>query len=439
MSHRGYFGGGGGAAPELPPIAIDVREYGSANQLGTALNAAIADLPATGGEIVVPTGSYVGDQPIQYTRNAIHIRGDGQGATSITWPGASIPELFKMSDTTQRYGSIRGLSISSSDVGFGKAINFDYFVNSEFADLRIGMAGAPNKCIFSDHNGSYYNTFRNLRLSAAGVGGVCLGFDTDPVPPAAPGANSNVVMNVRCGGTADVTGVYANALHLLLMHIDVEQTVLYGIDVGPKARAVTIISPYIEGVQNGIRNQSGAIATNVIGGTIMDSTVANIVDPDGTLRYGSYVQYADTRIDRMTRLGIGVATHATIPLAVSATGNTAVVRAETTTGIGTNNQAVFQARGVSATNRAFTAGLAADANGRFIFDMSGLFEWGDGTNPRDTNFYRKGPNQLGTDDAIFIANTTAPPTPTGGGILYVAAGALRYIGSGGTDTQIAAA
>ena len=42
---------------------------------------------------------------------------------------------------------------------------------------------------------------------------------------------------------------------------------------------------------------------------------------------------------------------------------------------------------------------------------------------------------------VFIANAAAPPsgTPSGGGILYVRAGALRYKGSAGTDTLIASA
>ena len=37
----------------------------------------------------------------------------------------------------------------------------------------------------------------------------------------------------------------------------------------------------------------------------------------------------------------------------------------------------------------------------------------------------------------FIANETAPSTPTGGGIVYVESGALKYIGSSGTITTIA--
>jgi hypothetical protein len=39
----------------------------------------------------------------------------------------------------------------------------------------------------------------------------------------------------------------------------------------------------------------------------------------------------------------------------------------------------------------------------------------------------------------FIGNTTEPVTPTGGGILYVQSGALKYKGSSGTVTTLAAA
>jgi hypothetical protein len=48
-------------------------------------------------------------------------------------------------------------------------------------------------------------------------------------------------------------------------------------------------------------------------------------------------------------------------------------------------------------------------------------------------------NILATDDAFFVGNTSAPSTPTGGGILYVTGGALHYKGSSGTDTTLASA
>lgn len=47
----------------------------------------------------------------------------------------------------------------------------------------------------------------------------------------------------------------------------------------------------------------------------------------------------------------------------------------------------------------------------------------------------------GGSGVIFIANATTVPTtnPSGGGILYVQGGALKYRGSAGTVTTIAAA
>lgn len=40
---------------------------------------------------------------------------------------------------------------------------------------------------------------------------------------------------------------------------------------------------------------------------------------------------------------------------------------------------------------------------------------------------------------FFLSNTTAPATPTGGGVIYVEAGALKYKGSSGTVTTLGAA
>lgn len=56
------------------------------------------------------------------------------------------------------------------------------------------------------------------------------------------------------------------------------------------------------------------------------------------------------------------------------------------------------------------------------------------------NFGIGGASFGGGATVIFIANATAPSSnPTGGGILYVESGALKYRGSSGTVTTIAAA
>lgn len=47
-------------------------------------------------------------------------------------------------------------------------------------------------------------------------------------------------------------------------------------------------------------------------------------------------------------------------------------------------------------------------------------------------------NKLSVNGNVFIANTAAPATPTGGGIIYVEGGALKYKGSSGTVTVLGA-
>ena len=47
--------------------------------------------------------------------------------------------------------------------------------------------------------------------------------------------------------------------------------------------------------------------------------------------------------------------------------------------------------------------------------------------------------KLDVNGRTFMANITAPATPTGGGTMYVEAGALKYIGSSGTITTLGVA
>lgn len=49
-------------------------------------------------------------------------------------------------------------------------------------------------------------------------------------------------------------------------------------------------------------------------------------------------------------------------------------------------------------------------------------------------------HELRSDGSVFLRNVaSAPPTPTGGGVMYVEGGALKYKGSSGTVTTIASA
>lgn len=116
-----------------------------------------------------------------------------------------------------------------------------------------------------------------------------------------------------------------------------------------------------------------------------------------------------------------------------------------TTALGTATRGQVFLVATDATKRIIDARLntgVIDNVSRFRVDYSkntsGTVTFGNGT-LADTNIYRQAANQLGTDGSLFMANVTAPTTPTGGGVIYVESGALKYKGSGGTVTTLGAA
>jgi len=71
--------------------------------------------------------------------------------------------------------------------------------------------------------------------------------------------------------------------------------------------------------------------------------------------------------------------------------------------------------------------------------VNGALTFGSGAVAGDANLYRKAADQLATDDSLWLGNQgAAPGTPTGGGLLYVEAGSLKYKGSSGTITVLGA-
>ncbi|MFE0451590.1 hypothetical protein ACFW2D_09915 [Streptomyces sp. NPDC058914] len=153
------------------------------------------------------------------------------------------------------------------------------------------------------------------------------------------------------------------------------------------------------------------------------------------------------------------------------------------------NNSAFSAVTTATTDRVLDLRVSGDGSARVVVYTDGKHEWGDGTNPRDTNLYRSGADTLATDDSftvggvfraatmqgstnsggsltlrstsnatkgainigasqwndgtnvLLLGNTTAVPgsNPTGGGYLYAESGALKWRSPGGTVTTIAPA
>lgn len=238
---------------------------------GTALNEAIAALPSTGGTIVIPAGTWTIDTAVEFTKNGIVIQGVSKSATILQFNGSTISPAFKMTDTTQRHGVMRDLTITSTSSGSGTAIDASYFINSIFENIHMGAAGAnPNKGIIFNAIGSYYNVVQDCRITATGSGAQCIAFDNT--------SNSNMVRNCRLlGDNTNTVMVYVNSHAIRIDRVDIEADGLIGIDVASSGHDCTVTAPYIEAIETGIRLASNVEAFTCVGGIVIDNTT-NITD-----------------------------------------------------------------------------------------------------------------------------------------------------------------
>lgn len=248
----------------LVPVGgiVNLAAYGSASAAGTAINAAMAALPASGGTIMIPAGTWTVDEKIAVSKSGITLQGAGPSSV-LAFNAASIPTMLGMADTTQRHFSMRHLKIAQTGtLGTGTALNLSYFVNSVFEHLRIGDGQNPQFGIYFNAIGSYYNVVRDSRITAnSGTGnGCCVYLGTT--------CNSNIIENCRLLGDATTTGVYCNGNGVIIDRVDMEAAGLIGIHMDASAQNFTIINPYLEDLTTGIQLESGAGPGTLVNGDL---------------------------------------------------------------------------------------------------------------------------------------------------------------------------
>jgi len=164
------------------------------------------------------------------------------------------------------------------------------------------------------------------------------------------------------------------------------------------------------------------------------------------------------RSDGNIVIGSAVVTSARATIAWSTSGHHGVSLIPS---VSPGTSAAVDAQMTATGDRAYQATVAGDANRRLVIFGDGRHEWGDGTAARDTVLYRSSADVLRTDDSFHVginlrmnttsmgggvgviglanAGTVPVSNPTGGGVLYSEAGALKWRGSSGTVTTIAVA
>ena len=367
---------------------------------GTQLNAALAALPSEGGTIFIPPGAWTLDEQVALNVSQVIFKGFGW-SSQLLFSGSGLGTAFKMADTTQRRVSFENLRITQTDgAADGTAVDMSYIIDSWMTGCLVdGSTHAPNIAVALNAAGSYYNVIERNRLNAAGSGGACVYINND--------ANSNRVVHNRLIGDSSTTGVYANANGLTIIHPDMESTGLAGVAVGASGLNVSIIDAYLQNLTSAITLASGCGPVTIIGGDADGST--NDITDSGCVQL-AVVGFRGASGQMLTYFG-GSASSGAKQLGFAAS---------------TAAPDVWLYRKATSTlecTGTFNAQTNLRVGGLLIIDAA-LSSLGSGAS-----------------QGIEIENAAIAPTgtPSGGGCLYAAGGALKWIGSSGTVTTIASA
>jgi hypothetical protein len=247
---------------------------------GTQINAAIASFSGQiGGTIVLGPGTHRLDVPVLIDVADITIKGMSYATSIIEWNPNTFNTAIAMADTTQRRVMLFDLFIRpiSGVNEIGTAIDASYFRTGVIERVLIGQnSRAPQIGIDFNSTGTYYNQVQNCFIQANGPGAICIRFGT-----LGNNANSNMVTNVRCqnaNGAGTGIGVQVGGTtHSIHLHrVDVETNDMIGVDIEGGCANVTLLDPYFESINIGVRIGSGAEDINIWGGWLHSSSTANI-------------------------------------------------------------------------------------------------------------------------------------------------------------------
>lgn len=449
------------AATQTAPTVVNVKKYGAVADGATlndaAIAAALSDVPSQGGVLFFPRGTYNIAAPVTARSNLI-IRGEGRSATRLVQTDPNKDGIANTGNGLQ-YLTIEDIDVrcsAATGTGVGLNLGNNLAASSYLALLRVNVQGFGGTGIYlgrwiastvtdvrsQGHGGHGFHLDKGTSYTLSGcyalscqqsgyrLSGSPLNYTTliaTATDSCGIGYDLDTVQGVTMIGCGNESGVNRSA-----SYPGIGIRVNGGSNVGIYqhfAYANTSTGIYLTG-----------LATNVTIVGYRDNTPAG--GPGSTsIKTDAGVQAVinDPKIDGVTSYAAG--TVASINNGTRsdlvASGSTSVLRATANTGGATNTQPVLHVVGADSSNRAIGAQLGADTNARWMVDINGRTEWGSGVAVRDVALYRKGADLLATDDALFLANQASQPaTPSGGGVLFVESGALKFKGSSGTVTTL---
>lgn len=368
------------------------------------------------------------------------------------------------------YQTLISLTSGTSNVMFG--VSAGDSITSGSDNIAIGAnalaaatGAARNTCI-GDGAGSLVTGNNNVLIGnsagnniTSGGQNVVLGYDID-APSATTSGQLNIVNSIfGIGHTATGTTISTGAIGIgtnnpdRRLHVEVDSAItntvtnalrLTSTSTGTPATGIGVgIEFEVETAagNNEIGGRIEAVATDVGAGT-EDFDLRFYAMKNGVTPPGEFMRGSQDGVTVAATFGVSLPT--TGSLTVSGTGGNVIMNAvpatagtntfslttDTQAGGGTNNSS-------SLIIKTGTSGGAGVSNSGHVFIDTG--NSGPGGVAGSIGLFSTTGSFGSGARVVFISNATTAPTtnPTGGGILYVEAGALKFRGSSGTVTTIA--
>jgi hypothetical protein len=433
------------------PAWYNVRAYGAVGDGvaddTAAIQAAVVALSATGGVLYFPTGTYLISMAIAITADGVSVRGDGMHASHIVQTSTS-EHGISFIKSGPRYSTIEDVWLTGPNSGTGDGIHIETTDTTASASIDIahvfiekfGRNGVDTDTLIT-------STFQDIRVAT--VGGI--GFNIF--------SGTSLTM-IACYATGvGAQGYFLNGVsYSSLINCACDSAVGDGYVLTGGTGNSLISCGYEMGSANGFKF-SGSSNTSVM-------TCYN----RGNSAIGYWVTGSSNRVQLMNCREVSPVAGATACVQVDAGSTATLINNQNTTA---NNLATASTQLFLSTNlEIHSAGTVTGRLDRgdtssfasYTLQTAGSDKWvfglrNDATDDlqilntaRSTVALRAEDRATATNlqllsatksfgggvGVIGIANATTAPTtnPTGGGVLYVEAGALKYRGSSGTVTTI---
>lgn len=186
--------------------------------VAAAIQAAIDSLPALGGTIWLPPGSYLlGTTSLTIPAIGVRLIGAGLESTILSYSGTSA--AIKNSNTSARSRiTLADFAIDTNEVSGAMGIDFTYFSYSRFERLLMDISGTNQRGFYgsgtSGGSSPYYNVFDQCDIAANNHLGSTTGtygyyFDQFTSGITRRGPNGNLILGGRISGCD--TSVYLKA------------------------------------------------------------------------------------------------------------------------------------------------------------------------------------------------------------------------------------